>query len=512
MVDQEDSNIPAEEQEESVTVAPQEGGQENYLTRTEIEVLYGGAAGPGKSWALIVDALGLQYIQTDLGRAAVEVPDYRAVIFRRETPQLGKLIDEARKYYCNPPFNAKAISQKKGTPGYTFHFPSGAEIYLCHLENENDKHNHDGFEYQFIGWDELTQFTLTQYLHLFSRARSAIKGLNTRIRSTTNPIGVGLWWVKKRFIKTAGMKLEPGLTYYFRPPEGDPMDNPQGIQCAKDHPFARSRTFIPGYLFENKILMESDPYYMLNIMIMGKKYEQALLHGDWDAFSGDFFEDFDKTKQEIEPFRIPENWPLIASIDPGWASPCSFGMYTKNPEGVAIRLLTYYARGLAPQQHAQNIQEVIKGFSYTRGRIPDKIVVGHDAFAKKEKYTSKESDVTWAEIFSEITGMTLEKAYTDRINGWWNWKGYMRQNKWVFFSMFNDPLIDEMLAAVHDDKVVEDIMGRGNDPNVIDHALDESRYGLNALGSPDLEANVYEPDWAKTQNDLPGGKYTVEGI
>lgn len=480
--------------ENSNVIKPQPGGQWEYFTRGEYEVLFGGAAGPGKSWALVIDALGLQYKNMKLGKAAIEVPEYRAVLFRRKTTQLSKLIDEAKKYYCASPFNAEFVSHRQGDPGPSLNFPSGARIFMCHMEQEMDKENHQGIEYQFVGFDELSQFTLTQYLYLFSRLRSKIPGLTCRIRSTTNPTGAGLVWVRKRFIKNGTNVLSPRETYYFLP-ANDPEENPQGIRVEKGTEFAKSRCFVPGNLYENKILMENDPGYVSNIYAMGDKMKRALLDGDWDAFSGDFFEDFDSKKMCVKPFEIPAEWNLIGALDPGWASPCSFSLYAKDFEGNIYLLFTYYVKNSSPLQHRDDILSMIKTFPYTQieknydgktikeGRIPKIIISGHDAWARKDKNAILANDTTWEQMFGSV-GLYLQKAVTDRVPGWQMVKQMMRHNKFYYFEGYNDSAVEEIIAAEHDDNDVEDIKGRGNSSEVQDHFLDEFRYMAMSFYTP----------------------------
>jgi len=502
-------------------ITPQKGGQWEYFRRTEFEVLFGGAAGPGKSWALVIDALGLQFRSTPLKKAAIEIPDYRAVLFRRKTTQFSKLIDEGKKYYCNPPFYAEFIQHRRGDPGPSFNFPSGARIFICHMELEDNKEDHQGIEYQFVGFDELTQFTLTQYLYLFSRCRSAIPHLIPRVRATTNPTGPGLIWVKKRFIKNGEHVFQPKKTYYFIPDRNakDPYENPAGILVDANHPEARSRTFIPGFLHENKILMNADPSYKLNIMAMGAKYERALLMGDWDAFSGDFFDDFSQSLG-VEPFVIPQDWTLVGSLDPGWSSPCSFGLSARDYKGKIYRLFTYYVRDASPEQHAKDILQMLKNFPYTRGRMPDFIVAGHDAFEKAGKHAVQSNEYTFQRVFQNIIGLGLRKARTDRVIGWWAWKQLMRSKMWLYFEGFNDPLIEEVVAAQHDEKNPEDIAGRGNDRNVFDHALDETRYSILALFEPDRRVPIVpkedddyqiQTDWRKLAMAIPERPPGAEG-
>lgn len=477
-------------------IRPQQGGQWEYFQRPEFEVLFGGAAGPGKSWALVIDALGLQYQHTKLGKAAIECPEYRAVLFMRKTTQLSKLIDEAKKYYCNAPFNAEFIAQRKGDPGVSFNFPSGARIFMCHLEQEDDKENHQGIEYQFVGFDELTQFTITQYLYLFSRLRSAVPYLTCRIRSTTNPTGSGLIWVRKRFIKNATKTFAPKKTYYFvQDPELEPAENPTGIEVAKGTANGKSRTFIPGKLDENKMLQDVEGYRS-NISAMGKKMQKALLEGNWDAFGGDFFDDFDSETMAIEPFKIPLEWKLIGAIDPGWSSPCSFSLKAKDFEGNVYRLFTYYVRNQNPQQHAQDIKNKILNFPYTQRRMPEYIVSGRDAFAKKDQHAIMASSLTFSDVFRDA-GLYLMPAVTDRVLGWWVTKELHRMGKFKYFKGFNDPFVEEIVAAEHDGNDIEDIKGRGNSPEVSDHSLDEDRYGNMSLIDPVELKRDTRPEWLK---------------
>ncbi|MGV8130950.1 MAG: hypothetical protein ACP5N7_02505, partial [Candidatus Pacearchaeota archaeon] len=368
---------------------------------------------------------------------------------------------------------------------------------LCHLESEDDKHKHDGFAYQYIGFDELTQFTITQYLHLFTRARSTIIHLGIRIRSTTNPIGKGLPWVKKRFIKNGARIFMPMQTYYFIiDRENPPEINPTGVQVPKGTKHAMSRTFVPGLLDENKILMESDPTYEDKIAAGGNKVEKALRRGDWDAFGGTFFEDFDLNEMCVDPFQIPEEWTLIAALDPGWSSPCSLGLKAMDLEGNVYRLFTYYVRNQSPQYHAQEIRERLRNFPFTGRRWPDMILCGPDAWAKKDRNAIVSHEMTFADIFREA-GIFLVRGDTkSRVAGWIATKALMREKRYFYFRGLNDSFVEEVVAAEADKNDIEDIKGKGNDPEVLDHALDEDKMSNLALYKP-LVTFDNDPDWLK---------------
>ena len=158
--------------------------QAAFLLYDGIEALYGGAAGPGKSEALLMAAL--QYI---------EVPGYSALLLRRTYTDLvlpDALMDRAERWLRG---RLEWDDRAK-----TWRLPGGGSLTFGYLENEKDKYRYQSSAFQFIGFDELTQFSLTQYLYLFSRLRR-LKGANVplRMRAATNPGGIGHDWVKSRF-------------------------------------------------------------------------------------------------------------------------------------------------------------------------------------------------------------------------------------------------------------------------------------------------------------------------
>lgn len=268
-----------------------------FLLTKNKEVLYGGAAGGGKSSALLMAAL--QY---------VDVPGYAAMLIRRtfkDLEQPGALMDRAITWLA--PFRHEV---RWDANKHKFTFPSGATLSFGYLESERDLLNYQGPEFQFVGFDELTQFKESQYSYLFSRIRqnkdqSDIVPL--RMRAATNPGGPGHEWVKDRFI---------------------------------DNGRAAGRVFIPAQVEDNpaldaveyeKFLAELDPVT-----------RARLRFGDWDIseagelFKREWFTGKYKEIDEVPPLKKKVRfWDIAATEaaqgrDPDWTAGVLMGMDDQN--------------------------------------------------------------------------------------------------------------------------------------------------------------------------------------
>lgn len=141
------------------------------MSRAEDEGLYGGAAGGGKSDYMVAEAL-----------RQVEIPNYRGLILRKTFPELTDLIDRSTEIYSKAFPKAKYNDSK-----HVWKFPSGAKIYFGSLQHTKDKYKYQGKRYDFIGFDELTQFTWEEYSYLMSRNRAGGPGTRVYMRATANP-------------------------------------------------------------------------------------------------------------------------------------------------------------------------------------------------------------------------------------------------------------------------------------------------------------------------------------
>lgn len=252
---------------------PNPGPQEAFLRSAAWECLYGGAAGGGKSDALLAEAL-----------RQIATSQYRAAIFRRTYPELeqsGGLIDRSKALY---PALGGIYSEMR----HRWTFPSGALIDLCHMQRDDDRLKYQGAQYAYIAFDELTHFTEKQYLYLFSRCRApAGGGLRCYMRGGTNPGGPGHEWVKKRWGAWLDRKHDcpagPGeLRHCARVDDVD-------TEVGASHPDARSRTFIPARVSDNPYLANTD--YERNLRLLQLVERLRLLEGDWDvmAIAGNVF-------------------------------------------------------------------------------------------------------------------------------------------------------------------------------------------------------------------------------
>ncbi len=280
---------------------PNPGPQTKFHSSNAYEVLYGGAAGGGKTESLLMEAL--RYIH---------VPGYAAVLFRRtfgELRQANGLIERSR-VVC-PKLGGKFNEQE-----HIWRFEGGGVLMFSHLEHAKDRTKHDSAEYAFVGFDELHTFLESQYDYLGSRVRTTAvdphtgKVVPARMRAATNPpfTQEGMW-VKERFFD----KLTPFETKWFAKIEDVDTEVPS------DYRNALSRVFIPARVFDNKVLMEADPGYIARLEALPFLDRKRLLDGLWDVpVKGNVFrrEWFDGRilKKAPEGLKWVRFWDLAISL------------------------------------------------------------------------------------------------------------------------------------------------------------------------------------------------------
>ena len=383
-----------ENKERNIVWKPQPR-QLEFMRRPEPEALYGGAAGGGKSDALVIEAL-----------RQVHIPHYRALILRKTYPQLSDLVDKSQRYYLR----AFPEAQYNAT-SHVWVFPSGAKIYFGSMQHTKDRTNYQGKAFDFIGFDELTHFEWEEYSYMMSRNRPTGPGTRVYLRATTNPGGVGHGWVKARFITPA--------------PPGTPIEEECTVQMpdGTEKMLRRARVFIPSSVFDNPALLKNDPGYLASLAAMPEAEKQALLYGSWDSFSGQVFTEWrndpgylaslaampEAEKQAllygswdsfsgqvftewrndpkhyedqrwthvIAPFAIPKHWKIYRGYDFGYSKPFSVGWYAADEEGRLYRIKELYGctgrpdegTHLDPVEQARRIREAEQNDPMLRGRV-----------------------------------------------------------------------------------------------------------------------------------------------
>lgn len=432
--------------------------QAEFMSRAEDEVLYGGAAGGGKSDALVIEAL-----------RQIHIPHYKGLILRKTFPELTDLIEKSHFYYRRLP--ERPIYN---TSSHTWRFPSGAQIIFGSMQHEKDKHKYQGKAYDYIAFDELTHFTKTEYEYLKSRNRATGPGTREYIRATANPGGIGHGWVKERFITAA----IPGQTIWEKV---NVEVNGYKVNGWK------SRVFIPSNVFDNQKLLDNDPDYLIRLASLPETERKALLYGDWDSFSGQYFTEWRNNPEHyrdrkwthvIEPFDIPGHWPIYRCYDYGYAKPFAVTWYAISDDGILYQIAELYGCTGEPDvgirwntdEQFSEIARIEREHPYFRGK----------------KIRGIADPAIWAENGGISTIDTAEKYHVyfnkgdnQRIPGWQQVRYRMQfdDNGYCRYYVFNTckHTIRTIPVLIHSERIVEDLDTTGED-----HIADTLRYMCNA--------------------------------
>ena len=423
--DELDLLTPKVKEATKVIFKPNEGPQTDFLAAPETDVLYGGAAGGGKSYAMLVDPLRYAH------RAV-----HRALILRRSMPELRELIDKSRELY------------PKAFPGCKFRevekvwtFPSGCKIEFGFLERDADVYRYQGQAYSWIGFDEITHLnTEFSWNYLSSRLRTTDPDITPYMRCTANPGGVGATWVKKRYVDPN----EPNETFTGN----------DGL----------TRRFIPARLEDNPYLAKDGRYeQMLNALPDVQR--KQLLEGNWDVTEGAAFTEFDLEAHVITPFEIPIGWERIKGIDYGYASESACVWGTVDPsDGTLIIYRELYKKNLTGVDLAQMITNMELADPYAVAGVLDTAAWNRTGT----------TGPTVGETLQRA-GHKLRRADKNRIQGKIQLHEYLRiqQSGRPKVQIFNTcpNLIRELQSIPLDKSNPEDV-----DTHAPDHAYDALRY------------------------------------
>lgn len=319
-----------------VIFQPHPGPQTEFLSATELEVLYGGAAGGGKSYAIIADPI--RYFDN---------PNFNGLLLRRRNDELRELIGNTKKMYKDLYKDAKFHEQRS-----EWTFPSGARMWMSYLDRDDDVQRYHGQSFTWIGIDELTQYpTPFAWNFLRSRLRTTdptLRGL-LAMRGTTNPGGPGHGWVKKMFVDPA----PPGEAFWATDLDTDEIlkDPKTGVPLFK-------RRFIPAKLSDNPSLYE-DGIYERNLLSLSEGQRAQLLDGDWTIADGAAFPEFKISKHVVKPFEIPYTWKKFRAADYGYSSFSCVLWFAINPQ--EDQLVVYrelYVTGHTGEALSKKVREI----------------------------------------------------------------------------------------------------------------------------------------------------------
>ena len=329
------------EKTQEIIFEPNPGPQTDFLSASEQEVLYGGAAGGGKSFAMLADPV--RYFNNPLSSM---------LLVRRSTEELRELISVSKQLYPRAIPGIKFMERDK-----TWVAPSGATLWLSYLDRDDDVQRYQGQAFNWIGFDELTQWPSPYpWNYMRSRLRTTKNsGLGLYQRGTTNPGGSGHQWVKKTFVDPA-----PHITSF----DATDMETGEVIAWPKGHskegqPLFKRR-FIPATLFDNPYLAD-DGLYEANLLSLPEHQRKQLLEGNWDVNEGAAFPEWNRNIHVIEPFEIPRSWSKFRACDYGYGSYSGVVWFAVSPDEQLIVYREMYCSKVIATDLADMILEAEDG-------------------------------------------------------------------------------------------------------------------------------------------------------
>lgn len=423
------------------------------------EVLYGGAAGGGKSYGQLIDAF--QY--------AMQYPKSKQLMLRRTFPEL-----ERSLILVSLELFPRGLA-KYNSSAHRWRFATGSTIEFGYCDNEKDVTRYQGAEFDVVRFDELTHFTEYQYTYLMSRVRGA-NPFPKMLKSSTNPGGVGHAWVKERFIDPM-----PPMEVYT-----DPVTNYR-------------RKFIPSTVFENNFLMEADPGYIERLKQLPEEEQKALLRGEWDIFKGQYFTEWKRNLHVVQPFELPKYWSRFRSLDYG-LDMCACYWWAVSDSGKEYIYRELHEPNLNLSQAAKKILELTPA-----GEEIEYTVASPDLWNRRQ-----ETGYSGAELMFKAGLQDLRRADDNRIGGWRAMREHLAPYEdeqgvtTATLQLFSTCLnaIKSIPALVHDEKKVEDA---ATEPHQYTHAPDSIRYGV--MSRPYVPTRPVKP-----KRPLPHALQTEEKI
>lgn len=338
---------------ETVEIIPNVGPQTKFIQSSADVVFYGGSAGGGKSYGLLLDML--RY---------VHLKEFRAVLFRRTMPELtnpGGLWDDSQNIY-------QQLGATYTKQPLNWFFTSGAQIRLSHLQLEEDKYSWKGAQCAFFGFDEITSFTETQFFYLLSRLRTSAD-MRPKVRATCNPAPGWVRtflqpWLNEEWEGVGGPAADGEVRFFTR------IDN-QIVWVDKnwrdeDGLRPKSMTFIRASVDDNQKLLIKNPDYKATLRALPEIERKRLLEGDWDVFEGAFFPEYEEARHAIMPVYLPEEgkrppatWRFFGGLDWGHHAPFAFVLLASDEWGRVHLLESVAQAGLENSMQADMVRATL---------------------------------------------------------------------------------------------------------------------------------------------------------
>lgn len=454
-----------------------------------IELVYGGAAGGGKS----------EWILHRSWRKSREVSGHRTLILRTKLKELKRSIiaRSLMLYATHSPADEMPVYR---AADMEWRFPNGSVIEFGYCQTDEDVGQYLSAEYDMIAFDEMTQFTEYQYQLIRSRARTTVskmkRGARPHIIGATNPGSRGHAFVKSTFVDTTEYG-ETGATYLERDSDDRwrRCTRDRDAMTEKEQMELRYVAFVPSTVADNPHMPKE---YVASLLTLPEKEKRRMLYGDWNLPEGMFFTEFKRTnfdKNNVEtpyhvipPFPIPESWQKIEATDYGYAAPfCTLWM-AWDPDGRCYVYREVYQARLSISQQAN-------------------LVVGSRALGEKisKSYAdpacwAKNTSLTIADQW-RAEGWRNTRAKNDRVAGWMRVREYMlpmAHDELPALQIFStcQNLVRTLPNMMHDDVNPEDL-----NTDLEDHAVDALRYGLMTRPLPARRTAPTKLDWAQNHFD-----------
>jgi len=386
-------------------------------------------------------------------------PGAKVALFRQTFPQLEQ--SHLIAIQQEVPESVAHYSPKD----HTLIFPNGSILFFCVCEKDEDARKFDTTEFDALLFDELTHFTKFQYEYLISRMRSTKDWWpGPRIRAAATPLGRGHDWVKERWVSVPTEDGGPIL--------------PFKVWTAPRNQGGMKRLFIPARVTDNPALMNSDPDYIRRLETLPYEERIAKIEGNWDTFTGQFFQRWRPSVHIIAQMDIPPDWDRFMCVDYGFFKPYAVLWFARPPgSDTAIFYREQYGTGVKLDEQVRLAREAVKA---TEEKIKA-VVLDPAMFGKVnhkgEQFEPMASD--WKAVFNNVV-----PGNNERIVGWrlmremLDWQerpdGGVLVPPRLFFIQGTCPnAIRTLPNLICNEHNLEDV-----DTDKEDHAADAIRYGL----------------------------------